>query len=228
MTVTARNGASRGVWLIPVGLILLNLIPIVSGSLRLTQLSGGPELMPQADRFTDFPWPVITHIVSATLYSIVGAFQFLPGLRRGRRSWHKVAGRVLIPAGFLVALSGMWMGAFSDLPAGDGFLLFLVRMGFGSFMVISLILGIRAIIQRRFSIHGAWMTRAYAIGVGAGTQAIFLIPVSMVLGSSHELGRAITMALAWVANLAVAELVIRRRARREALRRRPRMTAAAA
>jgi hypothetical protein len=228
MTVTARNGASRGVWLIPVGLILLNLIPIVSGSLRLTQLSGGPELMPQADRFTDFPWPVITHIVSATLYSIVGAFQFLPGLRRGRRSWHKVAGRVLIPAGFLVALSGMWMGAFSDLPAGDGFLLFLVRMGFGSFMVVSLILGIRAIIQRRFSIHGAWMTRAYAIGVGAGTQAIFLIPVSMVLGSSHELGRAITMALAWVANLAVAELVIRRRARREALRRRPRMTAAAA
>jgi hypothetical protein len=206
-------------WLIPFGLILLNLIPIISGSLRLTQLSGGPELIPQADRFSDFPWPVITHIVSATLFSIVGAFQFLPGLRRGRRSWHKIAGRVLIPAGFLVALSGMWMGAFSDLPAGDGPLLFVIREVFGAYMLVSLVLGIRAIVQRRFSVHGAWMTRAYAIAVGAGTQAIFLIPVSLVLGSSHEAGRAFAMALAWIVNLAVAELVIRRRARQEQLRR---------
>jgi hypothetical protein len=217
----------RGRWLIPVGLILLNLIPIVSGSLRLTQLGGGPEVIPQADRFTVFPWPVIIHIVAATLYSVVGAFQFLPGLRRGRRSWHKMAGRVLIPAGFLVALSGMWMGAFSDLPAGDGPLLFVFRELFGAYMLASLVLGIRAIVQRRFSVHGAWMTRAYAIGVGAGTQAIFLIPVSMVLGSSHELGRAITMALAWVANLAVAELAIRRRARHERQRRELRAKVAA-
>ncbi|MBX3196356.1 MAG: DUF2306 domain-containing protein [Microbacteriaceae bacterium] len=217
----------RARWLIPVGLILLNLIPIVSGSLRLTQLGGGPEVIPQADRFTVFPWPVIIHIVSATLYSVVGAFQFLPGLRRGRRSWHKMAGRVLIPAGFLVALSGMWMGAFSDLPAGDGPLLFVFRELFGAYMLASLVLGIRAIVQRRFSVHGAWMTRAYAIGVGAGTQAIFLIPMSMVLGSSHELGRAITMALAWVANLAVAELAIRRLARQERQRRQLRAKVAA-
>jgi hypothetical protein len=213
LTATARPRASRALWLIPAGLILLTLIPIVSGSLRLTQLSGGPELIPEATRFTDFPWPVIIHIVSATLFSIVGAFQFLPGLRRGRRSWHKLVGRVLIPAGFLVALSGLWMGAFSELPAGDGPLLFVLRMGFGAYMLVCLILGIRAIMQRRFPAHGAWMTRAYAIGVAAGTQAIFLIPVSVILGSSHELGRAVAIGMAWIVNLAVAELVIMRRAR---------------
>lgn len=199
--------------LIPVGLILLTLIPIVSGSLRLTQLGGGPELIPQADRFTVFPWPVITHIVSATLFSVVGAFQFVPALRRGRRSWHRLAGRVLIPAGVLVALSGMWMGAFSDLPAGDGPLLLVFREVFGGFMLVALILAVRAIVRRRFSVHGAWMTRAYAIAVAAGTQAILLIPVSLTLGSSHELGRALTMAVAWILNLAVAELAIRRRPR---------------
>ena len=42
--------------------------------------------------------------------------------------------------------------------------------------------------------------------------AIFLIPVSMLLGPSHETGRAIAMALAWLTNLLVAELAIRRRA----------------
>jgi hypothetical protein len=80
-------------------------------------------------------------------------------------------------------------------------------------MLVALILGVRAIVDRRFPAHGAWMTRAYAIAVAAGTQAIFLIPVTMVLGSTHELGRAITMGLAWTANLAVAEIVIRRRSR---------------
>lgn len=209
--MSASSRAPRGSAWIPVGLILLNLIPIVSGSLRLTQLGGGPELLPEAARFTSFPLPVVTHIVAATLFSVLGAFQFLPGLRRGRRSWHKLVGRVLIPAGFLVALSGMWMGAFSELPAGDGAALLVLRLGFGGYMLASLALGIRAIVRRRFAVHGAWMTRAYAIGIAAGTQAIFLIPVSMLLGPSHEAGRAIAMGLAWVANLAVAEMAIRRR-----------------
>lgn len=211
-TVTTRS-SSGAVWLIPVGLILLNLIPIIAGSGRLTQLAGGSEILPEASRFTEFPWPVIIHIVSATLFSVIGAFQFLPGLRRGRKSWHRLIGRVLIPAGFLVALSGMWMGAFSDLPAGDGPLLFVFRIGFGALMLTSLVLSIRAIARRQFAVHGAWMTRAYAIAVAAGTQAIFLIPESLILGPAHELGRALTMGLAWVVNLTVAELAIRRRVR---------------
>lgn len=221
--MTARS--SRGVWLIPAGLILLNLIPIISGSLRLTQLSGGPALIPEASRFTDFPWPVVIHIVAGTVFSIVGAFQFLPGLRRGRRSWHRVVGRVLIPAGFLVALSGMWMGAFSALPAGDGPALMLLRLGFGAYLLASLILGVRAIVRRRFADHGAWMTRAYAIAVGAGTQAILLIPVSVLLGSSHEVGRAVAMGLSWVVNLTIAEIAIRRRNRLALERRRARESA---
>ncbi len=217
-TTTDRSRQPRGLWLIPVGLILLSLIPVISGSLRLTQLGGGPELIPESPRFTDFPVPVILHIIAGTLFGFVGAFQFLPGLRRGKRSWHKMAGRVLIPAGFVLALSALWMATFSDLPAGDGPALRVIRWVFGTYMLVSLVLAVRAIVQRRFPVHGAWMTRAYAIGAGAGTQALFLIPVAMILGSSHELGRAVAMSVAWVVNLAVAELVIRRRARRAALR----------
>jgi hypothetical protein len=215
MTVqTAPKRGSKGLWLIPTGLILLSLIPIISGSLRLTQLSGGPELIPEAARFTGFPVPVILHIVAGILFSVVGAFQFLPGLRRGKRSWHKMAGRVLIPAGFVLALAGLWMASFSALPAGDGVALRVIRLVFGTYMVVSLVLAVRGIVRRTFAVHGAWMTRAYALGVAAGTQAIFLIPVSMMLGSAHEVGRAVAMGGAWLVNLGVAELVIRRRVRR--------------
>ncbi len=221
MTTTAPRRQARGLWLIPAGLILLALIPIISGSLRLTQLAGGPELITEAARFTGFPVPVVLHIITGVLFSIFGAFQFLPALRRGRRSWHKLAGRVLIPAGFILALSGLWMASFSALPAGDGPALRVIRLVFGTYMVVSLVLAVRAIVRRRFAVHGAWMTRAYALGVAAGTQAIFLIPVSMILGSSHELGRAVAIGGAWLVNLGVAELVILRRARSTRMKGQP-------
>ena len=215
MTITAtRAAAARGLWLIPTGLILLTLIPIVSGSLRLTQLAGGPELIPEAARFTGMPLPVTVHIVSATIFSIVGAFQFLPALRRGRRSWHRLAGRVLIPAGLAVALSGLWMASFSALPASDGPLLYAFRLFFGGFMVVAIALGVRALVRRDYRAHGDWMTRAYALGVAAGTQALLLIPAAMLFGATHQLSRAIAMGAAWVVNLGVAELVVWRRGQR--------------
>jgi uncharacterized membrane protein len=213
MTIDTAPKRARGVWLIPTGLILLASIPIITGSLRLTQLGGGPAIMPQQDRFTDFPLPVILHIVAGITFSIGGAFQFLPALRRGKRSWHKLAGRVLIPAGFVLALAGLWMACFSALPAGDGPALQVIRVVFGTYMIVCLTLAVRAIVRRQFVAHGAWMTRAYAIGIAAGTQAFFLIPGSGLVGSANELYRAIAMAAAWMVNLGVAELVIRRRVR---------------
>jgi len=207
---------SRGTWLIPTGLILLTLIPIVSGSFRLTQLAGGPELIPQAARFTGSPVPVVLHIVSAIPFSVIGAFQFLPALRRGRRSWHKMAGRVLIPAGFVLALAGLWMATVYPHPVGDGPALLVLRLIFGGYMVVSLSLAVAALIRHDYVAHGAWMTRAYALGVAAGTQALALIPGSIMFGSKNEASRAVAMGAAWVINLAVAEFVIWRRTQRAA------------
>jgi uncharacterized membrane protein len=190
---------------------MLTLIPIVSGSLRLTQLAGGPALIPEAARFTGSPVPVVLHIVSAVLFSVVGAFQFLPGLRRGRRSWHAKAGRVLVPAGFVLALTGLWMATVSPHPVGDGPALLVIRVLFGSYLLLSLALAVRALLRHEYAVHGAWMTRAYALGVAAGTQALLLIPASVLFGSTDESSRAVAMGAAWVINLAVAEFVIRRR-----------------
>ena len=216
----------RGLWLIPTGLILLALIPVVSGSLRLTQLGGGPALIYTASRFTDSPTPVVLHILSATLFTLVGAFQFLPGLRRGRRSWHKLAGRVLIPAGLILALSGLWMATLYPHPVGDGPALFVIRVLFGTYMVVSIGFAVRALVRRNYVAHGAWMTRAYALGIAAGTQALALIPGSILFGSTNELSRAVAMGAAWIINLVVAELVIQRRTMRAATRRRALLVAA--
>lgn len=208
-----RTKGPRGQWLAPAGLILLALIPVLAGAARLTELTGGAVATPQNSRFLDSPVPVVTHIVSVIVYSLLGAFQFAPARRRRGGGRHRFAGRILIPAGLLAALSGLWMALFYPHPPGDGAILLVLRVIFGSAMVAGIGLGIRGIVRRDFVRHSEWMTRAYAIGLGAGTQALVLIPQSIIFGSSDELSRAVFMGAAWLINLGVAEYVIRRRAR---------------
>lgn len=218
---TAPGRRSRPQWPVPAGLILLSLIPVIFGALRLTELTSGAEVTPQNARFFASPVPVVTHIVSVTVYSLLGAFQFVPSLR-GRRGWHRVAGRILIPAGLLAAISGLWMSAFYPLP--DGYTDVPLRLFFGTAMLVSLVMGLAAVRQRDFVRHGAWMTRAYAIGVGAGTQALVGIPWLLLIGPTDVPTRAVLLGAGWVINVAVAEYVIRRRARKASAGRMPRRT----
>ena len=67
-------------WLVPAGLIALSLIPVAAGAVRLTDLAGGAEITPDNAHFFASPLPVVTHIFSVTIYCILGAFQFHPGL----------------------------------------------------------------------------------------------------------------------------------------------------
>lgn len=54
------------------------------------------------------------------------------------------------------------------------------------------------------------MTRGYAIGLGAGTQALVQIPFSFD-GPPGALARSLLMGVGWGINLAVAEWFVRRR-----------------
>src|SRR2546430_15241231 len=206
------NAATQ--WLPPVGLIVLSLIPVVAGSVRLTELMGGPEITANNARFVASPIPVTVHIVSVTVSSLLGALQFVPSLRRGRPSWHRIAGRILVPAGVLVAVSGLWMNFFYPRPAGDGESLVVVRLIVGSAMLASIVLAVLAIQRRDFPSHGAWMTRGYALALGAGTQVFTLLPWILVfgpIGAADELPRTVLMTAGWGTNLPVAEYVIRQR-----------------
>ena len=165
----------RAQWPVPAGLILLSLVPLIHGSPRLGELTSGAPVTPENARFFDSPLPVLIHIPSVTVYCLLGAFQFLPSLR-GRRGWHRIAGRILVPAGLLAALTGLWMAAFYDLPPFDGQLMLILRLVFGSAMVASIVLGLVAVRRRDFLRHGAWMARGYAIGLrgnhGSGVRRL--------------------------------------------------------
>ena len=198
-------------WLVIAALLLLSFIPIASGAFRLTQLTGGAQITPANARFFASPLPVTVHIVSASLFAILGAFQFASSFRRRWPAWHRWAGRLLVLCGLLVGFSGLWMVLFYPHPVGDGDFLSAQRLLFGSAMIVSIVLSFIAIRRGNVKLHRAWMMRGYAIGMGAGTQALVLMAGEMIAGKPDELSRALLMGAAWVINLAVAEWVIRRR-----------------
>jgi len=205
--MTAYNRAG---WLIPSGLIALAFIPVVAGAVRLTVLAGGGPPTPDNARFFAAPIPVVLHILSVTLYSLLGAFQFAPSFRRRRPGWHRAAGCVLVVAGLVAALSGLWMATFYAIVPADSPLLHALRLFFGSAMALSIVFGTLAIRRRDVAQHQTWMRRAYAIGLGAGTQALTQLPLLLLFGAQNELTLALMMGAAWGTNLAMAEWLIRR------------------
>jgi uncharacterized membrane protein len=201
--------SSQRSWPVPAALVALSAIPLMAGTARLVQLAGGPQLIPADGRFAGFPLPLALHIAGATTYAVVGAFQFVPRFRRRHPNWHRRAGRILTVAGLMVAASALWMTLLYAQKPGTGDLLYVLRLVFGSAMAACLILGFTAIRRRDIAAHRAWMIRAYAIGVAAGTQA-FTGGIGAALLGTGEFRGDLAKGAAWVINLAVAEWVIRR------------------
>ena len=211
--VPARK--TRTPWWVPAGLILLSAIPLTFGAIRLSQLINGAEITPANARFFASPSPVVIHIISSAVYALLGAFQFVSRLWQRGIKWHRWVGRLLLPFGLLVGFSGLWMTLFYPYPEGASDLLYVLRLFFGSGMVLSIILGFISIRQRNVAQHQAWMTRAYAIGMGAATQVLTGMVGALVLGKVNEFENALLMGAAWVINLVVAEWSIRRDSTRQ-------------
>lgn len=208
-------------WPVPAALVALSAIPLTAGTLRLIQLGGGPAIVPADHRFGSFPLPLVVHIVGAAAYALVGILQFVPRFRRRHRAWHRRAGRVLAVTGLLVAISALWMTLFYEAKPGTGVLLYVLRLIFGSALAACLVLGFAAMRRRDIAAHRAWMMRAYAISLAAGTQA-FTEGIGDAIVGTRVLAADLAKAAAWVINLAVAEWAIHRTDRRRSPR--PRAT----
>ena len=199
---------TRSDWLLPTALIALCVIPVAAGVHRLAGLGGTIE--PENARFLAAPVPTVIHILSANVFTVLGAFQFAPKFRRRRPDWHRMAGKILTVCGLLAGLSGLWMTLFFPRVAGDNELLYFFRLVFGVALPICMLKGYAAIRRRDITRHRAWMSRGYAIGIGAGTQALITIPWLVLGGSKGDLARALLLGAGWAINLALAEWSIRR------------------
>ncbi len=208
-TPKLRLGKSE--WVVLVVILVYSFIPVVGGVIRVLELAGGPQIAPENPRALLAPTPIILHILGSSLFCVLGAFQFLPSLRRQRPAAHRAVGRVGAAAGCVSALTGLWMThsyAFPEVLQGAP--LYWVRMLLGTAMIALIIWAVIAIKSRNVFQHSASLMRAYAIGQGASTQTVLGIAWIIVVGS-EAMGplRDGLMIFAWVLNLLAAEIFIR-------------------
>jgi Predicted membrane protein (DUF2306) len=199
---------------VPALLLALSLVPILGGVARLKSLSDGVAVGGDDARFFAAPIPVVIHVVAATSYAVLGAFQFSTGIRLRWRTWHRRAGVLLLGCGLATGATGLWMTAVYAIPPTlQGPLLYGVRLLVGVAMLISIAKGWASIVRRDLAKHEAWMIRAYALAQGAGTQAAIFVPLMLILGPVLGFTRDVLMTAAWAINVIAAEWLIRRRAR---------------
>lgn len=193
---------------VPAMLIVLSIIPILAGIVRVHGVVAG-ELTIENARFFMSPIPIIFHIVTASIFCILGAFQFPQYYRQRWPNWHRLSGRVVITFGLVSALSGLWMTLFYQIPSSlQGNSLYYFRIFVGCAMAVSIVLALISIMKRDISSHRAWMIRAYALGQGAGTQVLVFIPFMIVMGDVTGFLRDMLMISAWVINSIIAEFII--------------------
>ena len=209
MTSTTKGGAR---WLPLALLIVLGLLPLLPAIgrmvLRFADVGAPPEMLADTSRFFVMPVPVILHVVCGCLFTLLGALQFSPALRR--RPWHRLSGRVLVVAGLVAALSALWLTQFYPHLETDGPLIYWFRLAAGTGMAVLLVHGFQAARQRRFDTHRASMMRAYALGLGASTQMLIGIPWLVLMGAPTPITGDLLLGAAWLINLAVAQWALRR------------------
>lgn len=193
------------------GLLVLSAVPMLAGLARLFSLSTGALTLDGHQRFAADPLTAAVHIIGATAFATLGAFQLVPSLRRG--AWHRIAGRVLGVLGIAAALAGTFMALRWAPKELDSAALNAIRAVVAFAMVTFIVLGVITARRRHFEAHRAWMLRAYALFLGAGTQVFTagFTALPFMRPYQSEALAASTMAAGWIINALVVEWILRRK-----------------
>lgn len=196
-----------------IALFLLTLGPVLTGAAILVSMRQG-----SLDTFTEpadlirrasYPWAMTAHILGGTALLLLGLAQFSTRLRRAAPTLHRWTGRLLVLTGGGMALSGLWMNA-STAAMPDTWLHDAAQNVAAVLLLGCLGLGLAAIRRGQVPAHRAWMMRSYALALGAGTQTLLLLPYFLLIGPPVGLGADLVFIAAWVLNLSVAEMRLRR------------------
>jgi len=167
-------------------------------------------------RLTVAPAAFWLHALAGVLFGLLGPLQFARALRARFGVLHRLAGRVFVAAGLLMALSGLSLLVRVDPIATP--LLEIARAVFSAALIAALALGVRAARSRNHVAHRAWMIRAYALGMGGATVALVMFPIYLATAAPVTgLMSDLVFVGWWLVTIAIAEWIIHNPQHREAL-----------
>jgi uncharacterized membrane protein len=150
------------------------------------------------------PWLWVHAGLGATAL-ITGPWQFIPRLRARAPRIHRWTGRVYIFSCLVGGVAGFLLA--SGTTAGP-----IARAGFGLLAIVWVGInanGLRLALSGRYAEHREWMVRSFALTFGAVLLRVYL-PAAELMGIPFMPAYRAISWLAWVPNLIVAELYLRR------------------
>ncbi|MDW3038023.1 DUF2306 domain-containing protein [Bacillus pacificus] len=148
------------------------------------------------------------HITTSIVALVIGPFTLSTKFRERNINRHRIVGRIYMVGILLGGVSGLYLSFY----ATGGLV---AKLGFGLLSVLWLTSAYQALHRvknKKIKEHRNWMIRNYALTFAAVTLRIWLPLFIVLFGIEHfELSYAIIAWLAWVPNLIVAELFIRKR-----------------
>ena len=156
------------------------------------------------------PFIALSHFVPGIVYLLLAPLQFNARFRARWPQWHRGLGVVVILAALSAGLTALWMNTFFPGRVIGGWLKYSAVLVFGTGFVVAPVLGVLALVRCDFARHRAWMVRAFAIGLGGGTQRLMLLPIYFIQGGLSDLVIGLSQWACFGVNLFVAELILQR------------------
>ncbi|AGE76699.1 TPA: DUF2306 domain-containing protein [Bacillus thuringiensis] len=148
------------------------------------------------------------HITTSIVALVIGPFTLSTRFRERNINRHRIIGRIYMVGILLGGVSGLYLSFY----ATGGLV---AKLGFGLlsvFWLTSAYQALHGVKNKKIKEHRNWMIRNYSLTFGAVTLRIWLPLFIVLFGIERfELSYAIIAWLAWVPNLIVAELFIRKR-----------------
>ncbi|PDZ04147.1 hypothetical protein COE20_05585 [Bacillus cereus] len=148
------------------------------------------------------------HITTSIVALVIGPFTLSTTFRERNINRHRIIGRIYMVGILLGGFSGLYLAFY----ATGGLV---AKLGFGLlsvFWLTSAYQALNGVKNKKIKEHRNWMIRNYSLTFGAVTLRIWLPLFIVLFGIERfELSYAIIAWLAWVPNLIVAELFIRKR-----------------
>src|SRR3954451_3722510 len=122
-------------------------------------------------RYVTHPWLAYLHITPGVLYLLLAVLQLTYRFRRRHYPTHRRLGRIAAAAALLRGVFALIFGgmlSFGGPPEASASVVFSV------WLVVSVVLAVRAIRRGDIVRHRRWMIRAFAVGAGVGTVRIWL------------------------------------------------------
>src|SRR5215831_5915671 len=126
---------------------------------------------------------VLTHILPAMLFMVLGPLQFVRGLRSRYPQAHRWSGRIFLAASAVVAISGLTLAFGKTIGGLDEKAAITL---FGTFFLISLAKALWHALRREFAQHREWMIRGYAIGLAVAAIRPIMGTFAAALMSGHK------------------------------------------